>query len=377
MLKPLLALILTINAAFGSVAIAASSQEQSPEVSVLTIENSESNSADPSDILPDPKSIQTVQVSDLSLDQVNEILSAMPKAENTEFVLSTDEDEVVQSIAQNQSDKFSSVLYFKKGLTKIRDVAVRYRTTALQDKFGLLLTTVSFGYDSIKWVQCSHMSTLQTLSMLSFNFLLTASFGVHKDLWAKATKPVESRVRSLLDKISTTNSTGTSATEVLNDVSAKLISSLVLSTSIQVGRMIIYNGDHILSLPNIARLSGTALLLAATLSYSQFAWDEQIATVSNEGQPGAKFVWRRLKEIRGLMMSYVAPSSKLLQPDKFSVLPWVVSFVHGTVGILVYSNSGWLSDKLESIVKKIPLNTKNKLKDRFGESEKFRCEASL
>ncbi len=328
-----------------------SAKSSEPTATIVKVNNSENFSAD-TDFTP--RSIVTTRVENLSLPQLNAALMGLSDNSQGEAVLATDNDQIVNSlIAHENSGKkpfAKTVLFFKNVEQQVKQASSDMKHSATNDKFGLIFTVISFAYDSLVWIQASNMTNLQKIDMISFNLLIAASFGINKDLWARATKPVENRVKQLLEHIgSYSEKTLSSAGQVRIDLAAKFSGSFALSLGIQVGRMIIYNGNELFSSNNLLHMASASALLAGVLSLSQFAWDEQIALVDSDLNPSAKFLLRRLKEIRGLTMGLLAPSSKLIQTGSLDAFPWIISVVHGGLGILTYLNSSWLAKELESI----------------------------
>lgn len=289
-----------------------------------------------------PTSIQSTKVENLSLEETKKLIARLADSKkNVETTMVTDISEIanevklVESLAETkQKKKYDFLIYLDNLKTKVSE-------TYKQDKFGFWITLVTFGVDSYLWITASKMSTLSKVGMISFNFLLTASFGVNKDLWAKTTRPIQSKIYTLLSWMK--------QAKEQNSVAVKYASSLILGSAIQFTRLAIFHGSELMAASTAPWLIGSTLAISSILAFSQFGWDEHIAAVDKNKSPTAKFAIRRFHELRGLLMTYLSSTSKLAQSDMYGITPWVYSVVNGIAGIAAYLNT----DKVVNFIEKI------------------------
>lgn len=296
-----------------------------------------------------PTSIQTTKIENLTLEQAKNVLSSISEdKKDVETTLVTDNQDLVKTVERVESNseskgkkKFDFLIHLDNFKSK---VSAAYK----QDKFGFWITIVTFGVDSYLWITASSMDTLNKVGLISFNFLLTASFGINKDLWANTTKPIQSQIYKLLSWLKL-NNTQSNISNRKKDIAVKYASSFILGSAIQLARLAIFRGSELMSLSSAPWLLGATFAISSVLAFSQFGWDEHIAAVDKNKTPTAKFALRRFHELRGLLMTYLSSTSKLAQPDAFGAGPWIYSIVNGVAGIAAFLNTDKVVNMLEKL----------------------------
>lgn len=281
---------------------------------------------------------------DVSIHDLPKVFESIPKDSKKSILFSYPEASV-EPIMQENPESFlraKKTLFMPLAAKKLlKDSLLHVKNSISQDRMGLFFVTVNTAYDSFLWIHADSLSIEQRSAMVLFNVVLAASFGLDKDLWAKTTQPLENRIQTFLEKLSTGHQRG-------KLVAASFLSNLTFSIAIQTARVAILSYPDLVTAFSSTHFWGTSLVMGSLLTLSSFGWSEQLADVDQARNPMAKYFLRRFMELRTITMGQMAPSSKLLQPDVYGIAPIATTLIHGSIGIWMMLKSSKIVEWIES-----------------------------
>lgn len=304
----------------------------------INIVNKKKSTATSSSII-----VETPEIQDAK--QAAKIIEKRIQDADMPVLITTDRSDLIKEINSQASNSDKEVYLAPYGdsvsakeLPKWRQSLKAYtdniRTAAHNDRIGLMIMTVTIGYESFLWFNATNLSTLAQTSNLLYSIILIGTFGIDKDGWARATKPIQNFFKTI-----TGNKNAQWDRNDPRDLATRFTSSFALSLGLNVVRFSLLSMDDIID--GSLKISGMKIqtLIALTATISSFAWAEHIALLDRKTSPTARFFFSRVQEIRALMLGTVAATVKLLHPEVYGVLPWVALSTSGIAGILVYLNA--------------------------------------
>ena len=292
--------------------------------------------------------MSTTSVENVSPESIETILNQLPDNTNKEILVSTDNQTVVEKTTRwanlkNKTARF--ILLGKKTKATINNIPRNLLNAARRDKVGLMVTIINTTYDTILWVHACDMTIQQKTGIILFNLLMTLTFNIDKDNWAKLTKKVDGRIIHFLDKFNLIkNKHDEKSAGVLL---SNFVAGASLGILVQATRLSIISMDQLAYAATSANFWGVAVLFGVINSFSSFSWSQQMHQIDEIKNPVAKNIARRTTEIRALIMGQLAPSAKVLHPTESNLMPWISLVGNGLLGMLVFFKSDKIVDFVE------------------------------
>lgn len=288
------------------------------------------------------------------------------KSANAGFVVATDDEPVLVKTAAlagelKAENKFRLLpLSFKEKIqTNYRIHQERVKKTLKEDKLTVILLTITTGIDSFIWIQATSLSFPQKLSMLSYNLLIAATFGLDRDLWGNINKPLKEKLFSILDKLSGGPETKFKSEKIKNLIEKTKMMTSQFSSYFMWGTVFYVLRTSLLSFENLQTTLisngywDKALTIMTLSTATHFTWAEMNTKVNAETNPIAKNNLKRLADLRGIIISLFASISMVLQPHIYGHTPMIAFIIHGTLGFLAFKNIENVINYLENNPKSI------------------------
>ncbi|MEN0060259.1 MAG: hypothetical protein AAGB31_15580 [Bdellovibrio sp.] len=293
---------------------------------------------------------------EVSASQVGEIVAAIPAEKSV--LISTDSEAVVSETFNNKAlnqAKITKVQFIPLGdldkkiknetfFNKLKTYKSNIVRSAKEDRIGLVILSINTAYDSYIWLHATEYSPEVRAAQIIFTTALSVAFSIDKDAWARTAGHIKDRIYKAFN-IATDS--------FWMDLTGRFASNLALGLAVQSLRVSILAVDKVVALPDLIGLAGSSVLLSLGFTFSGFGWTEFANKINSTTHPRAKFIARRMSEIRSLLMGHLAPSGKLLQADTYGYAPWIALSVHGIIGVVTFWKGGPIMDWLERKFTKI------------------------
>ena len=302
----------------------------------------------------DQRALITVsEVPESSPEEIQRLLNS-PQIQNTDILLSTDQPDVVNAAVQATSGANDRRLLRIIPIGKLAGASERIasgfktysqnvRDTLKHDRIGLMVTTVSLGYDSMIWVHSASFDIHQKTAMILMNLVMAGTFGLDRELWGNINRPIKDRLIKVFDQFIPTE-----RAKMLKTLSASYVSNFSLGMGIQLTRTGLLSMDHLSDVITHGSFWLTAVKLSAAVTLTSFAWSELYAGIKAEKNPVAKMFMKRLGEVRGITMAHFASISKVLQPEVYGSTPIYSYLINGTIGIFALMTRRYFINAIEN-----------------------------
>lgn len=299
-----------------------------------------------------------------SPEDIQQILE-QPELKNTNILLTTDQEKVIETVVKATSSTTDSRLLriiplgklasakqkIASGLNGYKEQASDfvngYKERALHtlktDRIGLTVVIVSAGIDSWIWFHSSSYTTQQQWSMFLMNVLMSATFGLDRDLWANMTAPLKNRLMKVFDRFIVNEKLAKA-----NVLASQFLGGFIFGTGIQATRIGLLSLDHLYDAVSSGPFWLDATKIAGLATATSFTWTEMYAKIDLYKQPIAKIMMKRVGEIRSVIMASLASVSMVLQPEVFGSIPIIAFVTHGVIGFFVLKNHERVIEFLET-----------------------------
>lgn len=276
-----------------------------------------------------------------------EIKSLLSNADlkQSDLIVSTDQHEVQQSVIENilqnkASDRriklmpFGKLLSAKSTFNSAFDHYLQNsKETLANDKIGVTIMVLTTAYDSFVWMHASSFTTHQKTSMLIYNFLMAATFGLNRDLWANMVAPTKHSIMKGLEKFSAFKNS-----ENLNFIASQFIANVSFSIGLQVLRSAFLSIDSLSHAVMTSQFWATSLMVGSLATFASSAWSELNAMIDYKKTPASKILLRRFSDLRVIFLSYFATTAMVFQPQTYGYSPALTLILSGSVGIFALLN---------------------------------------
>lgn len=291
-----------------------------------------------------------------SADEILKVVSEKHKNKDATIFLSTDNEQLIKKSITNQelqSDRFVavpiedidsqslSVVERSKFSTLVKKYSSLAADSIRADKFGFFIMTCTTANESLIWIHSTHLNKFEKTANVVYTVALSLAFGLNKDAWNTATKPIKNFYRNLVkpENISATNP---------KELAVKFLGNLTLGALVTSIRVPLISMDQIIHQGLQLHYFQTPLLLTALTTAALFTWSEHLAMIDENSSPITKFVFRRVNEFRCGVLAILATSAALLSPAEYGITPRITMAGVGVIGALVYFNAEKITDWIES-----------------------------
>jgi len=295
-----------------------------------------------------------IVVSDVGESSRDEIQNFIENTQQKfDTVISTDDEQVfkasVESSAKsihgtkvlpfglltNAKSKFNQFIDYHSGKVKNN---IKY------DKIGLTVALISVGIDSFYWIHSSALDVHQKSSLVTFNLLLCATFGVNPDLWPATVRPLKEKVFNTLSRFNINWKHSDKTATVIS----QYVANFALSSFVQTTRVSLMSMDHLLDAVSTSNFWFSAVGISALATMTQFSWSELSASVDMSKYPKSVIMLRRLTNFRVILLAQLASMSQVLQPGVYGYSPMMTLIVSGGLGLVALLSSDRIVNFLES-----------------------------
>lgn len=289
--------------------------------------------------------------------------------ENQTIIMSSDSLSLITDLYSNKS--FQEIIDTKSVFVVLNDSAQRFSKNSTNyikksyhdDKIGFIVTTITTVAETITWAHVGPLSTIEKSANIVYTVALALYFKLNKDKWTEHTKRLKKPFENFF-KLTDSNS---KAKKLVLDFGA----NLALSTAVSLVRIPLMSMNQIINSGISLQLFQMPILLSVVATASFFTWSEHQGGIDKNSQPAAKFVFRRLGEVRSILVATFASTAALLNPAVFGIAPWITLSVVGVAGLGLYLKGEQINNWVESHIKS------GKLRDiiRYNTVRVFRCES--
>lgn len=296
--------------------------------------------------------VTALDLPESSPEEIKQILSDR-NAQNTDVLVSTDNESVVKAVAEATSAKNDNRLIRFLPIAKLASAKQKFssgfkeyytnaKNTLLHDRIGLTVLTITVGYDSLIWIHSTSFDIQQKTSMIVMNLVLAATFGLDRDLWSRTVSPTKNRLIKIFDRFLVSEKL-----DYVKILSSQFVANMFLSLAIQTTRTGLLSMDSLAEVVTSSNFWLTATKISGLITLTSFAWSELYGYTDGYRTPVAKMMLKRLSEMRGIIVSQLASISMVLQPQIYGSVPTITFIVHGAIGLMVLYKADTIIEWLE------------------------------
>ncbi len=282
------------------------------------------------------------------------LLGQSDENQNQTTVVSSDNFKFLQQLGSNPSfNNGHNFLVLNDALTRFTKQPIDYVKRGYhEDKIGFAIAVYTTAVETFVWLHVAPMSTLAVSANIVFTIGTAIYFKLNKDKWTQLTDKIKLPMRSFFNDMDNNS--------VRKKVFYDFMANLGLSMAISLVRIPMISMDQILSEGVTLGMFKIPLLMSIVGTAASFTWSEQQGGINKDTHPISKFVFRRVGEVRSILLVTFASTAALLNPGTFGIAPWITLSASGLVGLGLYLKSKdlneWIENssvfrKLESVVK--------------------------
>ena len=291
-----------------------------------------------------PTTFAVTEYENLDAAQIKSLLGNSD-LKTSDLVVSTDnadvQQDVVDSVLNNKNTDrrikllpFGALLGAKSTFNKVFSHYLQSsKETLTNDKIGVTIMVLTTAYDSFVWMHASSYSTHQKTSMLVYNFLMAATFGLNRDLWANMVAPMKHSIINNLEKVAAFKNS-----QNLNLIASQFLANVTFSVGLQVLRSAFLSIDSLSHAVTTSQFWATSLMVGSLATFASSAWSELNALIDYSKNPASKILLRRFSDMRVVFLSYFATTAMVFQPQVYGQTPALTLILSGSLGIFALLN---------------------------------------
>lgn len=133
----------------------------------------------------------------------------------------------------------------------------------------------------------------------------------------------------------------------MKEIAVRFLGNLTLATIVTAGRIPLMSIDHIINKGIELHYLTMPLLMSFVTTSAIFTWSEHLAMIDEEATPLTKFIFRRINEVRYIVIATFAATAALLNPSQHGVTFWITIAGVGLAGATIYFKASVISEWLE------------------------------
>lgn len=269
-------------------------------------------------------------------------------------IVSSDNFNFLQQVGGNSSfSNGRNFLVLNDALTRFTKQPVDYIKSSYQDdKIGFAIAIYTTAFETVMWLHVAPMSTLAVSANIAFTIGSAIYFRLNKDKWTQVTDKIKTPMRKFFNDMDHNS--------VRKKIFYDFMANFGLSSALALVRIPMMSMDQILSEGLTLGMFKMPMLMSIIGTAASFTWSEHQGSIDKNTYPISRFVFRRVGELRSILLVTFASTAALLNPETFGIAPWVTLSVVGAAGLLTYLKAKdlneWIENspifkKLESVVK--------------------------
>jgi len=289
-----------------------------------------------------------------ALQHARDLLDQSNNNTNQTSIVSSDNFRFLQQVGDNSSfNNGRNFLVLNDALTRFTKQPVDYIKRSYQDdKIGFAIAIYTTAFETVMWLHVAPMSTLAVSANIAFSIGSAIYFRLNKDKWTQLTDKIKTPMRRFFNDMDNNS--------VRKKVFYDFMANFGLSSALSLVRVPMMSMDQILSEGLALGMFKMPVLMSIVGTAASFTWSEHQGSIDKNTYPISRFVFRRVSELRSILVVTFASSAALLNPGTFGITPWVTLSLVGAAGAMIYLKSKdlneWIENspifrKLEAVVK--------------------------
>lgn len=295
--------------------------------------------------ISDEQIVQMLKNKDL---QDNDVLLSTDSIETYDKVATALHENKINNAANDQIFKFIPVgrlASLKERITSSWKTYVNNAKETIQkDKLGLTVVTITTATDSLIWMHSTDLDIHQRSAMVLMNIILAAAFGLDRDLWVRMTTPLRHKIMNTFEKYA---SNFVKNKPIQATIATQFLANMTFTVGFQMLRRSIISVDSLYTVLLSTDFWAKSILIGGIMTLSSFAWGELHAAAKSDKNPIAKNTLKRFSDLRSIIMSQVAASGMVLQPNVYGYSPIVAILISGGLGVLALTRANKVINWLE------------------------------
>lgn len=307
-----------------------------------------------------------IQIDTRSFDSENEALAEASKLldlsnqnDNQTTIVSSDNFKFLQQLGGNSGfANGRNFLVLNDALTRFTKQPIDYIKRGYHDdKIGFAIAIYTTAFETVMWLHVAPMSTLAISANIAFTIGSAIYFRLNKDKWTQLTDKIKTPMRRFFNDMDNNS--------IRRKMFYDFMANFGLSSALALVRIPMMSMDQILSEGVALGMFKIPVLMSIVGTAASFTWSEHQGSIDKNAYPISKFVFRRIGELRSILLVTFASTAALLNPGTFGIAPWITLSVAGAAGLVIYLKAKdlneWIENspifrRLESVVR---MNTSN------------------
>lgn len=295
-----------------------------------------------------------VSVEALELDnnqQVQEQIKAAVDANPTAtIVVSTDQASTISKLSTTLKPE-QDVILAPFDLTQKQEPKVGFlnlvknypkyaKEKIMDDRIGFLLVSFTLANETFIWLHSTHLSQFERTSNVIYSVAVAMIFSIDKTTWARTVKPIKEFFRKNIGMASY-------KFDHPKELLLNFASNTALATALNLTRFSFTSVDAFIHGTLQLQMITYPLLVGLIGTAGSFSWSEHLSTI-NIDDAKTKFIFRRVYELRSVILGAFASSALLLHPDTYGWSSWAITASVGVVGLTTYINHQKITKFIEN-----------------------------
>lgn len=277
-----------------------------------------------------------------ALEEASKILDLSNQNNNQTTIVSSDNFRFLQQVGSNSTfANGRNFLVLNDALTRFTKQPVDYIKRGYHDdKIGFAIAIYTTAFETVMWLHVAPMSTLAVSANIAFTIASAIYFRLNKDKWTQLTDKIKTPMRKFFNDMDNNS--------VRRKMFYDFMANFGLSSALALVRIPMMSMDQILSEGVALGMFKIPLLMSIVGTAASFTWSEHQGSIDKNTYPISKFVFRRIGELRSILLVTFASSAALLNPGTFGIAPWIALSVAGAAGLGIYLKAKDLNEWIEN-----------------------------
>lgn len=286
--------------------------------------------------------VRSFDSEDEALKQAQDLLVQSNLDSNQTTIVSSDNFKFLQQVGEDSTfNNGRNFLVLNDALTRFTKQPVDYIKRGYHDdKIGFAIAIYTTAVETVIWLHVAPMSTLAASANIAFTIGTAIYFKLNKDKWTQITDKMKTPMRRFFNDMDTNS--------VRKKMLYDFVANLGLASALSLVRIPMISMDQIMLEGVALGMFKIPLLMSIVGTASSFTWSEHQGAIDKNTYPISKFVFRRVGEVRSILLVTFASTAALLNPATFGIAPWITLSVTGAAGLVLYLKSKDLNEWIEN-----------------------------
>lgn len=277
-----------------------------------------------------------------ALAEARALLERSKQNDHQTTIVSSDNFRFLQQVGNDSSfNNGRNFFILNDALTRFAKQPVDYVKRGYQeDRIGFAIAIYTTAVETVIWLHVAPMSTLAVSANIAFTIGTAIYFRLNKDKWTQLTDKIKTPMRKFMNDMDSNS--------VRKKIFYDFMANLGLASALSLVRIPLISMDQIMLEGVALEMFKIPLLMSIVGTAASFTWSEHQGNIDKNTYPISKFVFRRVGEVRSILLVTFASTAALLNPGTFGIAPWITLSATGVAGLGLYLKAKELNEWIEN-----------------------------